>query len=172
MKILNSIILLFIKKLYNTRSKHFSKNWQRNLPFSEMLIDRWAKAKFLNFGEGTSIYDNSIVIGDVKVGKNTWIGPFTILDGSGGLEIGNFCSISAGVHIYSHNSVNWALGGGSEPTIKKKVKIGSKVYIGPNAVISMGVSIGDKCIIGANSFVNKDIPNGSKAFGNPAKCVE
>ena len=172
MKILNKLIFFFIENLYISRSKHFSKKWQRNLPFSEMLINRWSKAKYLKFGEGSSIFDNSIVIGDVKVGNNTWIGPFTILDGSGGLEIGSFCSISAGVHIYSHNSVNWAIGGGTEPSVKKKVKIGSRVYIGPNAVISMGVSIGDKCIIGANSFVNKDIPDGTKAFGNPAKSVE
>ena len=33
-------------------------------------------------------YDSVLVIGDVQVGKNTWIGPFVVLDGSGGLEIG------------------------------------------------------------------------------------
>ena len=34
-----------------------------------------------------------MIIGDVKVGKNTWIGPNVILDGSGGLEIGDYVCI-------------------------------------------------------------------------------
>ena len=80
------------------------RQWKRVLPMGDEISDRWEKAKYLGFGEGTSIYDSSLVIGDVKVGKNTWIGPFTILDGSGGLEIGDYCSIAAGVQIYSHET--------------------------------------------------------------------
>lgn len=44
------------------------------------------------------MYNNVLVLGRVKVGRNTWIGPGCILDGSGGdLQIGDWCSISAGV---------------------------------------------------------------------------
>lgn len=44
------------------------------------------------------MYDNVLVLGRVKVGRNTWIGPGCILDGSGGdLQIGDCCSISVGV---------------------------------------------------------------------------
>ena len=81
------------------------KKFNRVLPFGDYFSDRWEKAKYLGFGEGSSVYDNVVVIGNVKVGKNTWIGPNVILDGSGGLEIGSNCSISAGVQIYSHDSV-------------------------------------------------------------------
>lgn len=138
---------------------------------NELFTDRWEKAKYLKFGEGTSIYDSSMVFGNVKVGKNTWIGPFTILDGSGGLCIGNNCSISAGVQIYSHDSVKWAVSGGKEKYEYKSIAIGDNCYIGPNTIIAKGVTIGNGCIIGANSFVNKSFENGLKIAGNPAKII-
>lgn len=149
----------------------FKNNLNRHLPFSEVLFDRWEKARSLNFGEGTSVYDSCHVFGNVEVGKNTWIGPFTILDGSGGLQIGDFCSISASVHIYSHDTMNWAESGGKKPYKYGQVKIGNRCYIGPHSTISSGVVLGDGCIVGANSFVNKSFPAGSKLAGSPAKLI-
>jgi acetyltransferase-like isoleucine patch superfamily enzyme len=146
------------------------KRWSRSLPFCDYIVDRWEKAKALGFGEGSSIYDSALVLGEVKVGEHTWIGPFTVLDGSGGgLMIGDYCSISAGVQIYTHDTVAWANSGGNRPPDKSPVVIGDRCYIGPNAVISKGVKIGDGCIIGANSFVNSDISAGQKAWGTPAR---
>jgi acetyltransferase-like isoleucine patch superfamily enzyme len=143
------------------------QRWQRSLPFGDYIVDRWQKAKMLGFGEGSSIYDSSLVLGNVKVGRNSWIGPFTVLDGSGGLEIGDTCSISAGVQIYTHDTVNWATSGGKLAVERAPVRIGHRCYIGPNTVISMGVTIGDGCVIGANSLVKSDIPSGMKAWGTP-----
>jgi len=134
-------ILSIIFKLKRSRLK---KEFNRVLPLNEILSDRWEKAKFLRFGENTSVYDSSYVFGDVIVGKNTWIGPNTILDGSGGLTIGDYCSISAGVQIYTHDSVKWALSGGVEKYEYAPVNIGNNVYIGPNTIISKGISIGDR----------------------------
>lgn len=145
--------------------------YQRSVPFPEELTDRWERARFLGFGEGTTIFDSSFVAGDVKVGHHTWIGPFTILDGSGGLEIGAFCSISAGVHIYSHHTVKWVLTGGQAEPERAATRIGSRCFIGPQVVIQKGVTIGDGCVIGANSFVANDIPAGSLAFGTPCRVV-
>ena len=147
------------------------QSWRRSLPFGDYVVDRWDKAASLGFGEGTSIYDSSIVLGDVTVGCHTWIGPFTVLDGSGGLEIGDYCSISAGVQIYSHDTVQWAVSGGRNLVQHGPTRIGSRCYLGPNVIISRGVTIGDGCIIGANSFVNSNIPAGMKAWGTPARLV-
>ena len=143
--------------------------WSRSLPFGDYIVDRWQKAQRLGFGEGSSIYDSALVLGNVKVGRNTWVGPFTVLDGSGGLEIGDNCSISAGVQIYSHDTVKWATSGGVDPPDRDTVYIGHRCYIGPNAIISKGVKIGDGCVIGANSLVNADIPSGARAWGTPAR---
>ncbi|MDQ3820563.1 MAG: acyltransferase [Acidobacteriota bacterium] len=146
-------------------------SWHRDLPLDELLFDRWERAAMLGFGQHTSIYQNSYVYADVKVGTNTWIGPFTILDGSGGLEIGDYCSISAGVHIYTHNSVKWAVSEGKEPYERKPVTIGNFCFIGPNSIIKNGVSIGDHSVIGASSFVNVDVEPYSIVAGVPSKLI-
>jgi acetyltransferase-like isoleucine patch superfamily enzyme len=139
------------------------------LPWGDYIVDRWEKARLLGFGEGTSIYDSALVIGDVKVGEQSWIGPHTVLDGSGGLEIGDWCSISAGCQIYSHDTVAWALSAGEIQPERESTKIGSRCYLGPNTVVAKGVSVGDGCVIGANSLVIHDVPSGAKAFGNPCQ---
>jgi acetyltransferase-like isoleucine patch superfamily enzyme len=162
-------LLKQLKKLYNNLSEHMLKKFHRHVSFGDLVTDRWETAKNYGFGEGTSCYDNVLIIGEVKVGNNTWIGPNCILDGSGGLEIGDYCSISAGVQIYSHHTVNWATSFGCDPTETASVKIGSGVYIGPQTVIQMGVTIGDKAAIGACSFVNSDVPSETKVWGCPAK---
>lgn len=147
------------------------RKWRRVLPIGDEISDRWEKARFLKFGKGTSIYDSSLVIGDVKVGRFTWIGLFTILDGSGGLEIGNYCSIASGVQIYSHESAFWALSGGKMRYSKAKTKIGNSCYIGPNTIVNMGVKIGNHCLIGANSIVTKNIDDYSIARGAPCQVI-
>lgn len=167
----SNLIINFLRRYFFFKRNSLYRKYNRVLPLNELLTNRWEKANFLNFGEGTSIYDSSVVIGDVHVKNNTWIGPFTILDGSGGLSIGSYCSISAGVQIYTHNSVKWAISGGEESYERAETKIGNNCYIGPNSVISMGVEIGDGCIIGANSFVNTSFPKNSKIAGNPAKLI-
>lgn len=142
----------------------------RVLPFGDYFVDRWDKAKLLGWGAGTSVYDSCLVLGDVKVGKNCWIGPFTILDGSGGLEIGNDCTISAGVHVYSHDNVAQTLDR-SKPIERAPVKIGSNVYLGPHTIVARGVTIGDGVVVGAHSFVRDDVPAGARVAGVPAKPI-
>lgn len=160
-----------LNQLNDDLSRAFRDRFDRNLPFTEMLFDRWEKSKNLGFGEGTSAYDNALIFGNVTVGKNTWVGPYTILDGSGGLKIGDYCSISAGVQIYSHNTVQWALSGGAVKYQHKTTEIGSCCFVGPMVIIQNGITIGDHCLIGANSFVNKDLPPFSIAAGSPATCI-
>lgn len=162
----------FRKKLIRRMQNELRKKYDRCLPINELFSDRWEKAKYLGFGEKTSIYDSAHVFGDVKVGRNTWIGPFVILDGSGGLTIGDNCSISAGVQIYTHDTVEWAVSGGVAPYVHARIAIGNNCYLGPNTIIAKGVTLGDGCIVGANSFVNCSFPDNTKVAGNPAKEIQ
>ena len=155
-----------IKNVLGHLRQKMKDRFDRHVSIQDLLSDRWETAKFYGFGEGTSCYNNVLILGDVKVGKNTWIGPNVVLDGSGGLEIGDYVSISAGVQIYTHHTVDWSVSLGSEPVKKETTRIGSGVYLGPNSIIQMGVSIGDKAVVGAMSFVDKDIPRGGKWYGH------
>lgn len=160
-----------LRDVFRSRRDEVDAQYRRTLPFGDYVSDRWEKARMLGFGEGTSIYDSAHVFGDVTVGRNTWIGPFTILDGSGGLTIGDTCSISAGVQIYSHDTVAWATSGGTAEYEYAATSIGSRCYVGPNTVVAKGVTIGDGAVVGANSLVLSDIPAGAKAYGNPARVT-
>lgn len=146
--------------------------FKRRVPFGDLLTDRHDNALEYGFGEGTTCYDSVLIFGDVKVGRHVWIGPNVILDGGGGgLTIGDYCSISAGVQIYTHNTVAWSVSLGRAARAQGATTIGHGVYVGPNCVISLGVTIGDGAVIGAMSLVNRDIPAGMKAWGRPARVI-
>jgi len=161
-----------LKKAIRQLQAEKMRQYSRRVSIGDLLTDRHDNARAYGWGEGTTCYDNVLVLGDVKVGSHTWIGPNVILDGSGGtLEIGDYCSIDAGVQIYTHDTVMWAISGGRVPAEKASTKIGSAVFVGPNSIITKGVTIGNHVIVGALSLVNRDIQSGMKAFGQPAKIV-
>ena len=146
--------------------------WDRTLPMNDMLADRWEQAEFLGFGEGASIYQQTYVYGDVRVGEGSWVGPNVLLDGSGGpLRIGSHCSVSTGVQVYTHDSIAWALTGGRAQYRRAPVTIGDNCYIGPMSVITKGVTIGDGTLVGALTVVVEDAPAGSIVRGNPGRIV-
>jgi acetyltransferase-like isoleucine patch superfamily enzyme len=149
----------------------FKETYDRSLPLPDHINDRWERAQRLGFGKGTNIYDSSYVIGDVKVGTDCWIGMFTVIDGSGGLVIGNNCTISAGVHIYTHDNLKATLSGNSIPIERERVVIGNNCYIAPHSIISKGVNLGDRTVVAAHSFVNRSFPENAIVAGVPAKQI-
>ena len=118
------------------------------------------------------------VVGEPSVGKGSWIGAFTVIDGSGGLTIGDNCDISAGAQIYTHSTVRRCLNKGdgneAEDIERAEVKIGSNVHIGAGAIILMGCEIGDHCVIAAGAVVSQftKVPPKSVVVGIPGKIHE
>jgi acetyltransferase-like isoleucine patch superfamily enzyme len=158
--------------LHMRRDTELRSQFDRSLPFADALFDRWERARRLGFSEGVSIYDSASVFGDVKVGQHTWIGPNVMLDGSGGgLTIGSYCSISSGVHIYSHDTLAWALTGGKAATRAAPVSIGNCCYVGSQSIIAAGSRIGDQCVVSANSFVNGEVAARTIVGGSPARVL-
>lgn len=158
-----------LRRLYEALRDEKREKYNRRVPFGDLVTDRWEIARSYGFGDGASCYDNVLIMGDVRVGKDTWIGPNVILDGRGGLEIGDYVTVCAGVQLYSHNSVKWSTSMGEKPEDLAPTKIGSGVFLGPQAVVQMGVTIGDRAVIGAMSFVNSDVPPDAQAMGCPAR---
>ena len=165
---MNNLLYKLIRKLLFKLIAQKKKEYDRFLSIPDYIIDRWERAKLMGFGEGSSVYDSCLVLGEVSIGKNVWIGPYTILDGSGGLTIGDNCQIGPGVKIFTHDTTKKVIDKNIN-TEKSPVVIENNVAIGSNTVISMGIHIGECVIITPNSWVTKDIPSYSRVSGNPAR---
>lgn len=106
------------------------------------------------------------------IGEGTWIGAFTVIDGSGGLTIGEGCDIASGTHVYTHSSAKRCVSGRAYELVDRApVTIGNRVFIGANAVISMGVTIGDEAIIAAGAVVTTDVESRTIVGGVPARVI-
>jgi acetyltransferase-like isoleucine patch superfamily enzyme len=163
------LLLRALRALWRRLARGKLARHRRLVAAGDLLVDREERARLLGFGEGSTVYDNVLVIGQVTVGRETWVGPNVVLDGSGGLTVGSHCSISAGVQLYTHDSVAWATSGGAEPCAQASTVVEDRCYLGPNTVVAKGVRIGAGSVVGANSFVNRDLPPGSRVAGNPAR---
>ena len=114
------------------------------------------------------------IIGNPKIGKGVWIGAFCLIDGQGGLEIGEGCDISCGVHILTHSTVRRCISERRYSQVDRApVKIGDHVFIGENATILKGVEIGHHSVIGAGTVVKEDtkVPPYSLVVGVPGRIV-
>lgn len=146
--------------------------YRRINPFYEDLFE-WKErgAYWLGEDSNVTIYNSATIVGDVSIGKNSWIGPFCSLDGTGGLVIGESCSISLGCQILSHDTVKWSLSGGAAPYEYAPIKIGNCCFLGVYSVVLKSVTIGDHCLIGAGAVVTKDVPSHSIVAGVPARPI-
>lgn len=117
-------------------------------------------------------HEHAWVVGEPTIGEGTWIGAFTVIDGSGGLTIGSGCDVASGVHIYTHSTARRCVSGRRWNEIERApVTIGDRVFIGANAVVMMGVTIGDEAVVGAGAVVTSDVPARTVVAGSPARPV-
>lgn len=97
---------------------------------------------------------------NLKMSDDVWIGSFTVIDATDGVEIEDDVIIGYGCVITSISRIEKKHG---KVTLKKGCKIGAQ------AVIVPGVTVGENAIVGGSSYVNTDIPKGEVWYGTPAK---
>ena len=149
--------------------KRTKARFNRHVGTGDLLHDRWELAREYGFGENTSVYDDCLLIGEVTLGSDSWVGPGCILDGSGGgLSIGHHVDIGAGSHIYTHNTIERSLTGHRAPIFQKPTTVGNCCFIGPRAIIAPGTVLGDHCFVAAGSYVEGVFADHSFISGNPA----
>lgn len=97
---------------------------------------------------------NIISLEEIKIGDNNLFGPNVIIVDHD--------------HYYTDNNVLICKQG----YIKKKISIGSNIWIGGNVTICKGVTIVDRVIVGANSLVNRDLKEPGVYGGVPARKIK
>ncbi|MFN6569704.1 acyltransferase [Dendronalium sp. ChiSLP03b] len=96
---------------------------------------------------------------NVSLGNKVYIGTNVLLDGRGGIAIGDNSTIGFNVVILSanHDYQSNALPYEHAVYIHKPVAIGRNVWIGANVLIVPGITIGDGAIVAAGTVVTANI---------------
>ena len=161
-----------LQSLLTRLRRRLKANYNRHVPVGTLLHDRWDVAREYRFGEGTSVYDECLIQGDVTLGRECWVGPFTVLDGNfAALRIGNGTSIGSGAQVYTHDTIDRTLTDGESPPRAGDTVIGDACFIGPMAIIGPGTVLGDHCFVAAGSYVRGEFPAWSYIAGTPARRI-
>lgn len=111
--------------------------------------------------------------GRVVIGRNVFIGPYVVIYGHGGVEIGDNSLIAMHTCIVSSNHT--VLGRDDliryQPDLPLPTRIGRDVWLGAGVRVMGGVTVGDGCVVGAGAVVVKDLPPYSISVGVPAKVM-
>ena len=88
------------------------------------------------------------------------------------IDIGDNVAIAGGAKFLTHNGLASMIRH-KHPGIQVfgRIRIGSRSFIGQDAIVLPGTEIGQDCIIGAGAVVSGKIPDDSLVIGNPAKMI-
>jgi maltose O-acetyltransferase len=125
---------------------------------------------------GLKIGKNSYIFGKAEIrsprhiiiGQNTIIGHNAILDGRGGLEIGNNVNLSSGVWIWT---VEHMANDSNFCSVSERVIIEDYSWISCRTIILPGVRIGYGSVVCAGAVVTKNVEPYSIVAGVPAKKI-
>jgi acetyltransferase-like isoleucine patch superfamily enzyme len=121
--------------------------------------------------------------GSIRIGSQVAIGAYNIIHGYGGLEIGNRCTTSARVSIYSYShypsdpehpsTITYAnaMVDGPVVCVESPIVLCDGVWLGLGATI-FGGCVGRNSFVTAGSLVINDLPSNSYAAGSPAMRIK
>jgi acetyltransferase-like isoleucine patch superfamily enzyme len=96
--------------------------------------------------------------------------PFTMIDPSRKVEIGEESCVGYKSSIYTHSSYKSKLEG--YPVEFGEVNIGKGVWLSSDIFINQSVTIGDEAVIATGTVVSRDIPPGVLVVGAPARLIK
>jgi len=120
---------------------------------------------------------NLSLLGDLKkfkISPTSHLKSDTIIECSGGIQIGEYFHTGKGLTIFTtnHNYNSKISIPYDEISIVKPVIIKNYVWLGSNVTIVPGVTIGEGAVVGAGAVVSKDVPDFAVVAGNPAKILK
>jgi len=170
-KLLRKIKSYFLQKLKRDRFLHQSVK-----VFPNVVLNTTGGGS-ITIGEKTELLYGVLLMtygGNIKIGKNCSINPYTVLYGHGNLTIGNNVLIAGHTLIIPANhkfdDINIPINRQGET--KKGITIEDNVWIGSGCRILDGVTIGKGAIIAAGAVVNKDVTSNTIVGGVPAKFIK
>ncbi len=128
-------------------------------------------------GRETYISEHALVIGDVTIGDNCYIGHGAILRGDyGSIFIGDGTAVEEGVIIHAPPNKTCRIGEKvtiGHGAIIHAASVGDLSVIGMGAVLSIHSEVGKNTIVAEGSIVRmrQIVPGGIVAGGNPAKSI-
>lgn len=127
----------------------------------------------LGRGAGISFQIRILEPSRIAIGDRSAITNWCVIDGRGGLTIGDDVMIGfeSIVLTSTHRSESLSAPMREQGLYQAPVTIGDDVWIGCRTVIVPGVTIGSHAIVGAGSVVTKDIPEWGVAAGVPARVL-
>jgi acetyltransferase-like isoleucine patch superfamily enzyme len=145
------------------------------------MIHPLADVQSQNIGEGTTVWQFSVILRDAKIGSHCNINCHTFIENK--VVLGDYVTVKSGVYLWDGITVENHVFIGPNSTFTNDERPRSKQYppsfqqtvlkhhasIGASATILGGVTVGEYAIVGANSLVTKDVPARSLVFGQPAR---
>ena len=130
----------------------------------------WLKIFCKQFGRGNAVKRNVEIKlpSKICIGNHCNINPKVLLDGRGGLVIGNNVDIAREANIWTEGHDY------NDPMYRGKtgkVTIHDYVWIAARATILPGVTINRGAVVGAGAVVTKDGPEMAIVGGVPAKII-
>ena len=128
-------------------------------------------------GKDTYVSEYAILIGDVRIGDNCYIGHGAILRGDYGcIDIDSGTAVEEGVIMHAPPGETCYVGKKvtiGHGAVVHSSHIGDMAVIGMGSVLSISAEIGEESIVAEGSTVKmgQKIPPGIVARGNPAKVV-
>jgi UDP-2-acetamido-3-amino-2,3-dideoxy-glucuronate N-acetyltransferase len=145
------------------------------------MIHKLSDVQSTNIGNGTYIWQFSVVLSGAIIGNNCNINCNCFIEND--VTIGNNVTVKSGVQIWDGTTLEDNVFIGPNVTFTNDLVPRSKMYpskflktivkkgasIGANTTIVGGVEIGECAFVGAGSVVTKNIPAFTVWYGNPAK---
>lgn len=121
-------------------------------------------------GDWNVIHNNCLLLsGSTFVIKNNcWIGQSSVLDGTGGLRLGNGVRVGMNSQIWSH-AISGELIEGCKLFIKQETILEDDVWLVGSCLVSSGIKLEKRVIALLGSVINSDFSLGSVISGNPAQ---
>lgn len=122
-------------------------------------------------GDGTKIVGPVYCTGQLKIGKNCWIGKNFMVNGNGTVIIGDNCDIAPEVAFQTGGHEIGTREHRAGQGVVFDISVGNGCWIGARSTICGGVHVGDGCVVAACACVSKDVGVNRLVGGVPAREI-